>query len=204
MRYLLYLILAGSLSAQVPADPVDKNVSLAVISAFQKAGTMFSGARPEFMRVTPFWKNIYRLSVPYGLNKDPVPDPAVFYIMPDTTFVNDFLSVLKKLKYHPQDKADALTIAILLVQDADPHAVIPQQKADLEKIPKKLRKKYDVELPDVDGSFKKEYEVEVFSYQAFQQHSFSRQGRMEELKQHEITIKDGAYDWQVKEFSIKW
>jgi hypothetical protein len=170
---------------------LDKARESKIIRKLKKKYDRWENTRDEYILVTPLWKDIAKIRVQWGLNRDPVPDPFVYYATADNKIHVELCEALRSMKYVPRDTGEALHIAGMLVQSANPHALVVKHKDDIKNIPEKVARDYKVKPATVTSPDSRTYEIVMFSYQAPQQGGFTRHFRIEELKKHTISLHKG-------------
>jgi hypothetical protein len=170
---------------------LDKSRYLKIISNLKRKHTRWEQTSEEFIAVKPFWKDIAIIRVQWGLNKDPAPDPYVYYATADNKIHMELTAALRSMKYVPRDGGEAIDIAGMMVQSANPNALVIKKKDDIKSIPKKVARTHNVSAATAKSSDSTMYDIVIFSYQAPEQGSFTRHGRAEELKKHTISLHNG-------------
>ena len=153
----------------------------------------------EHIQVSPFWNGIAMVQVQHGLNKDPVPEPYVYYATKDNRIYMDLTGALRSMKYVPATEDEAVNIAAMLVHSANPRALVIKQKEDIKSMPKKLARAHKVKPAKVASTDSTYYDVIMYSYHTAQGDSFTRRNQIEQLKRHTISLHKGQVRFDSEE-----
>jgi hypothetical protein len=199
---VLAVLLAGTVLAQVAdTTAVDRKRQLLILEALRKTKERWVETSEDFISVDPLFKGVAEVRVQWGLARDPMPDPFVYYATPENRIVHSFAEALNLMRYVPADLSDALRVALLIVKGEDRHATVIASENDLEAVPKQMRRKHKVKPASVKTLKNDGYRAVVFAYQPHHEGGFTSLHRVEALNRYTVTIEQNRYDCQVEQLA---